>query len=83
VIRVLRNLAVKNGQIHPFYKTQGNSIVTNGRIFEDEEDLNDMRDDMDLPPISPVDQKEHLKIMELCGLKKLLSKKNNRSEEKE
>jgi len=60
VIRAIKNLAVKQDHVHPFYQAQGNAIITHGRIFEadEEEIINEMRAEMDLPPLPPVNIKE-------------------------
>ena len=65
VMQAIRNLAVKEGYIHPFFKLQGSAIVDFGRIFEAEEEelINEVRAEMGLPPLSPVDLKEVSKIL--------------------
>lgn len=77
VIRAIRNLAVKKGHIHPFYRKQSTAIVDFGRIFEtdEEEFINEIRAGMDLPPIPPVNLKEVSTIMQYTKAKKLLTAK--------
>lgn len=72
VIQAIRNLAVKKGYIHPFYKAQGEAIVDFGRIYEDVEFINEMRSDMELPPIPPVDLEEVTKLLEYTKAKQNL-----------
>jgi len=57
-MRVLRNLAVKEGHIHPFFKQLSNVIITNGRVFSDDSFLNEMRSDLGLAPISSISKEE-------------------------
>jgi len=73
VIRALRNIAVKEGYIHKFFRTQGTTIVQSGRIWEEEEFVNEMREDMGLPPISPVNIDEVAKMLDHTEVKKLLA----------
>ena len=58
VMRVLRNLAVKEGHIHPFFKQLSNVIITNGRVFSDDSFLNEMRSDLGLASISSISKEE-------------------------
>lgn len=66
VIRAIRNLAVKTGHIHRFYEIQGKAISNFGRIFEAEEQefINEVRVEMDLPPITPIDTEEIKTILQ-------------------
>lgn len=73
VIRAIRNLAIRKGHVNPFYKLQANAIVNFGRIFEDEEFINEMRDDMGLPPVPSVNLEEINKILQNTNVKKLLT----------
>lgn len=57
-MRVLRNLAVKEGHIHPFFKQLSSVIITNGRVFNDDSFLNEMRSDLGLAPISSISKEE-------------------------
>lgn len=73
VIRAIRNLAVREGRIHPFFRLQGRAIVNLGRIFEDEDFVNEMRADMGLPPLPPVNRDEISHVLERTGVKNLLA----------
>ena len=73
VIRVLRNMAVREGYIHPFYRTQATAIVRSGRIWEEREFVNEMREDIGLPPISPVNIDEVAKMLDHTEVKGLLA----------
>jgi len=73
VMRAIRNLAIKEGYVHPFFRMQASSIVNFGRIFEEEGFINELRSDLDLPPLSSVNREEVSKILRRTGVKKLLS----------
>jgi heterodisulfide reductase subunit C len=73
VIRAIRNLAIRRGHVEPFYKLQATAIVNSGRIFEDEEFINEMRDDVGLPPIPSVNLEEISKILQNTNVKKILT----------
>lgn len=79
VIRAIRNLAVRRGYIHPFFKMQATAIVNFGRIYEEEEFINEMRADMGLPPISPVNLEEVAKVLQYTKIKGLLTIKKGKS----
>jgi heterodisulfide reductase subunit C len=64
VMRVLRNLAVKEGHIHPFFKQLSDIILTNGRVFNDDSFLNEMRSDLGLAPISSISKEEAATILQ-------------------
>ena len=66
VIRAIRNLAVKKGYVHLFFRAQGGAIANFGRIFEAEEEefINEIRAEMDLPPLTPVNLKEISAILQ-------------------
>lgn len=81
VIRVIRNMAVKKGYIHKFFKIQATAIVNYGRIWEDEEFINEMREDMGLPPVPPVNLDEVSKILDYTKVKELLASKKGEVEE--
>jgi len=74
VIRTIRNMAVKKGFINPFFKTQAAAIVNYGRIWKEEEFINEVRGDMGLPPVS-VNLDEVAKILEQTKVKDLLTDK--------
>lgn len=75
VICAIRNLAVKKGYVHPFYKMQAATIVNFGRAFKEDErvDFNVMRGDMNLPPIGPIKLEELTKFLRFTNVKGLLS----------
>jgi len=74
VIRAIRNIAVREGYIHPFFKAQGKMITDFGRIFEDDKFINGLRADMGLPPIPTVNIDELSKILDHTKVKEALSK---------
>ena len=69
IIRVIRNLAVKEGYVHQFYKLQAEAITQFGRLYQDEEFINEMRSDMMLPPVIPVNLEEVTKILHVTKQK--------------
>jgi len=73
VIRAIRNLAVREGRIHPFYRMQGSAIATLGRIFKEDEFINEMRANMNLPPIPSVNRKEISTILRDMEVNKFLT----------
>jgi len=73
VIRAIRNLAVREGHIHPFYRMQGSAIATLGRIFGEDEFINEMRANMGLPPLPPVNLKDVTKVLEYTKIRELLT----------
>lgn len=81
VIRVIRNMAVKKGYIHEFFKMQASAIVNHGRIWEDEEFVNEIREDMGLPPVSSVNLDEVTKILEYTKVKELLASEKGEGKE--
>jgi heterodisulfide reductase subunit C len=81
VIRVLRNMAVKKGHIHPFHKAQATAIVDNGRIWENEQFVNTIREDMGLPSVSSVNMYEVAKILDYTKVRKLLATEKGEGKE--
>lgn len=73
VIRAVRNLAVREGHVHPFYKMQGSAIATFGRIFKEDEFINEMRAGIGLPPIPSVNLKEISTILRDMEVNKFLT----------
>lgn len=71
VIRVIRNLAVKEGKVHSFYKLQADAITQFGRLYQEEEFINDMRDSLGLSPVPPVNLEEVNKILQTTKQKRL------------
>jgi len=74
VIRALRNLAVKRGYVHPFFETQGRTVVKFGRIFDDETEafINETRSGMGLPPIPPVSIGELSRVLDCTKVRRIL-----------
>ncbi len=75
VIRVLRNMASKEGNIHEFYRMQASTIANDGRIWNDAEFINEVRQDMGLPKISPVNINEVSVMLDCTKVKSTLSSK--------
>jgi len=73
VIRAVRNLAVREGHVHPFYRMQGSAIATLGRIFKEDEFINEMRANMGLPPLPPVNLDEVTKVLGHTKIRELLT----------
>jgi len=71
IISALRKMAVKEGQIHPAYKSQMELIGTLGRLYEVSEIHNEMRAELGLPPVPDSGVDEVKKIMKRTGLDKL------------
>ena len=69
VIRALRSLAVDEGRIHPVFKKQFDIIAKYGRLFENEEFINEMRADLGLPQLSPVKQDEIKELLKQAKIK--------------
>ena len=74
VIRAIRNIAVKEGYIHPFFKAQGEMIANAGRTFDSAEFINEQRADLDLPPVPIVNIDEVSKILENTKVKEILAR---------
>ena len=68
-------MATKEGTIHEFYKMQASTIVNNGRIWTDEEFVNEIRQDMGLPKVSSVNIREISMIFDNTKAKELLNSK--------
>jgi heterodisulfide reductase subunit C len=62
IVAALRNIAVKDGIIHPTYKSLMKSIAEKGYIYEIDEFENEMRDDEGLPE-APVPAQEEIKLI--------------------
>jgi len=71
-MRAIRNLAIQKGHVHPFFKLQAGVITRAGRIFEDEAFINEMRGELGLPPLTPVNRDDLAKILRHTNVKKLL-----------
>ena len=73
VIRAIRNLAVREGHVHPFYRMQGSAIATLGRIFGEDEFINEMRANMGLPPLPPINLDDVTKVLGYTKIRELLT----------
>ena len=51
IMMALRNIAVKEGHIHPSFKEQSRLVMTFGRLYEVEDFDNKKRNKMGLPPV--------------------------------
>jgi len=80
VIRTIRNMAVRKGRIHQFFKKQATAIINYGRIWKEEELVNEIRGDMGLPPVT-VNLEEVAKILEYTKVKELLADKKRESKQ--
>ena len=78
VMRAIRNIAVRAGYIHPFFQAQGKMITEIGRIFEDDEFINEQRADLGLPPVPILNLEEFKKILDSTKIKELLTSKGSK-----
>ena len=67
IVSALRKLALKEGIIHPTFKTLMRSIAEMGYIYEIDDFQNEMREDEDLPLAPEPDAKEIETIMRKTG----------------
>ena len=72
LMMALRNIAVKNGIVHPAYGMQAAEVYKYGRLYE-VGDLNPRREKLNLPVI-PEDPSEIQKIMEQTGIDEVAKK---------
>ena len=72
IMTAVRNIAVKNGYIHPAFRTQLELIKTQGKLYEIDEFDNRRRERAGLPPL-PLKNEDSGKILNACGVKKLLA----------
>ena len=72
VMTAVRNIAVKEGYIHPSYLQQLNLISTQGKIYEIDEFDNRRRERAGLPPL-PAKNEDAGSIIEATGLSRLLA----------
>lgn len=77
VMRAIRNLAVRAGYIHPFFKAQTKMITEHGRIFENSKFINEQRADLGLPPISQVNVEEISQILSNTKAKEISNSKGS------
>jgi heterodisulfide reductase subunit C len=67
----VRNIAVKEGYIHPSYLQQLKLISTQGKLYEIDEFDNRRRERAGLPPL-PTKNEDAGKVLEATGLGRLL-----------
>ena len=72
IMTAVRNIAVKEGYIHPAYLRQVELIRTQGKLYEIDEFDNRRRERVGLPPL-PTGNKQAGKILEATGLNTLLA----------
>ncbi len=72
IVSALRKLALKEGIIHPTYRTLMKSISETGYIYEIDDFQNEMREDEDLPPAPDPDMDEVEAIMRKTGFLDLM-----------
>ncbi|HID94337.1 MAG TPA: 4Fe-4S dicluster domain-containing protein [bacterium (Candidatus Stahlbacteria)] len=71
VMNVLKNMAVKEGYIHPAFKEQARLIGTFGRLYEVEDFDNKKRERLGLPKVEKTFD-EVVEIFKITGLDKLI-----------
>jgi heterodisulfide reductase subunit C len=71
IMTAVRNIAVKEGYIHPAFRRQLELINTQGKLYEIDEFDNRRRERAGLPPL-PLKDEQSGKIFEATGLSKLL-----------
>ena len=67
VMNVLKNMAVRQGYIHPGFATQARLIAENGRLYKIEDFDNEMRQEVGLPSL-PAQCEEVAQIFKATGL---------------
>lgn len=76
VINAIKNIAAKEGYIHPAFRTQAELIGGSGRLYEMEEFDNKRREKMGLPKLT-TSFDEVKKLCESTGLKDIIQKKES------
>ena len=74
VVRLLRNLAVEKGIIPPSFRKIAEIIAKNGRVFEDDSFLNEIRGDLGLPAITSASREDIVKILQKTNVTNLNQK---------
>jgi heterodisulfide reductase subunit C len=74
IMTAVRNIAVKEGYIHPSYMGQLELINNQGKIYEIDEFDNRRRDRLGLPPL-PQRNEDTRKILEATGLNRVVGNK--------
>lgn len=70
VMNVLKNLAVKEGYIHPTFGKQAELVGTSGRLYEIDDFDNRKRQKLGLPPVGKVFE-DVKQLFELTGIDKI------------
>jgi heterodisulfide reductase subunit C len=63
IMRVIRNMAVAEGKINPFYKKTAEAIIQFGKTFDSPDFINEMRGDLGLPPVTSLNRQEIAKLL--------------------
>jgi len=71
IIVALRNLAVREGHVHPAFKAQMELIANKGAVYEVTEIENELRETLGLPLIPAANAKDVRTIMKKTGFDKL------------
>ena len=72
IMTAVRNIAVKEGHIHPAFLRQVELISTQGKLYEIDEFDNRRRERVGLPHL-PLKNEASGKILDACGISKLLT----------
>jgi len=71
IMTALKNIAVREGYIHPAFKEQARLLGEHGRLYEVEDFDNKKRDKFGLPPVKK-DFNDVIKIIDKSKLKKVI-----------
>ncbi len=72
IMSAVRNIAVKEGHVHPSYLRQLSLISSQGKLYEIVEFDNRRRERAGLPPL-PLKNEDAGKILDACGVGRLLA----------
>lgn len=72
IMQVLRNIAVAQGKTNPTYQKIAEVILSNGKIFDSADFINEMRSDLGLPPVTSLNKEEFTQM--LCDAKEVHKK---------
>jgi heterodisulfide reductase subunit C len=67
LMHAIKNIAVREGHIHPSFRTQGELIQKHGRLYDITDFENQRRSDLGLPPIVE-NPKDYRRILAATGL---------------